>query len=509
METDTSARLDSKTAMALVLVLGTIIRLIDLGFQSYSMDELWELTIVHLPAGEIVGVGDGFPPLFHLIFRTLLVGGLGDMAGRVVSAILGIATIWVAGRLGRKVSPAVGLASAFAVAIAPLLVLLAKEGRAYGLFILIAGLLLLATWDVLDSDSVRSWAFFAVVGVLGMYTHYMFALALASAEVVLLWNLRNGLSVRRWIFTHLIMAASLVPLLLIASADFALDATNEYSPTVDVSAIAYAGLSLFSGFTLGPSTRALHTMATGEAFRSALPWIVLIGLPAGYLAIQGWREMTARWRFRLTVPLVVPLALLSLFSAVIGVAFRVRYLAWLVIPISVWLAIGYTRSQGVTRHVAAGTLIVVATIAMVNRVAVPDYRVEEARQAAAYVEENPETPVVAMAWYMARPVEYYINPDVAVVLPPDVGDGRFGYHPLPSNRVVPIPERKVTDPPQPQPTQVFAATVAIGEEYLLIVSRAFHGDPQGEFFELRESADGLVPVAEYAGITIYRGVRGG
>jgi hypothetical protein len=219
--------------------------------------------------------------------------------------------------------------------------------------------------------------------------------------------------------------------------------------------------------------------------------------------------MTSRWRFRLTVPLVVPLALLSLFSAVVGVAFRVRYLSWLVIPIAVWLAIGYTRTKGVYRHIAAGALIVVAAIAMVNRVAITDYRVEEARQAATYVEENPETPAVAMVWYMARPVEYYVDPEVAVVLPPDEGAGRFGYHALPNNRVVPLPERKLTDPPQPPPTQVFEETIALGEEYLLIYSREFHGDPQGDFLELRESIDSLVPVAEYAGITIYRGVRGG
>lgn len=494
--------------MALVIVLGAIVRLIDLGYQSYSMDELWELTIVHLPAGEIVGVGDGFPPLFHLIFRGLLVGGLGDESGRILSAVLGIATVWVTGRLGRKINARVGIASALAIAIAPLLVLLSKEGRAYGLFILLAGLLLLATWNVIDSNSTSSWVSLGVVSTMGMYTHYMFSLALASAATVLIWNFRHGVSIRRWIITNATVAVFLIPLVLIAVVDFELDASNSYSSTVDLPAIAYAGLSLFTGFTLGPATRALHTATTGDAFISALPWIVLIGLSGGYLAYHGWRAMTSEWRLRLAVPLIVPIALLSVFSIAVGVAFRVRYLSWLVIPLGIWLAIGYDRAKGITRYVAAGALIMIATIAMITRVTVNDYEVEDARLAAEYVAENPGMPVVAMAWYMARPIEYYINPDVATILPADQGYGRFDYHEALDNRVVPIPSPRSPDPSLSEQLAVFDATVAVGEEYLFVYSREFHGDPDGQFLSLREAADGLVPVAEYAGITIYRGTHG-
>ncbi len=100
-------RLEAKSGLALAVVLGAITRFVDLGYQSYSMDELWELTIVRLPAGEIVGAGDGFPPLFHLILRGLIVTGFSDFVGRVFSAILGVAAVWLAGRLGRRISPAV------------------------------------------------------------------------------------------------------------------------------------------------------------------------------------------------------------------------------------------------------------------------------------------------------------------------------------------------------------------------------------------------------------------
>ena len=498
----------SKTTLGLVVALGAIVRLAGLGSQSFSMDELWELTIVNLPVGDIVGIGDGFPPLFHVIFRGLLVGGVGDMAGRLMSATLGIATVWVAWRMGRRISSSVGIGSALAVAISPLLVLLSQEGRAYGLFILLAGLLLMASWEALDDGSTRSWVLFGIVATLGLYSHYMFTLALASAEIVLLWNIARDSTWRRWLVTHAWMAVALIPLVFVAIEDFKLDAANEYSRTVDLPAIGYAGLSLFTGLTLGPSASSLHTMPTGEAIRSALPWIVIIGLAAGYLGYQGWKAMSEQWRFRLAVPLLVPISLLSIFSAVIGVAFRVRYLSWLVLPLGMWLAIGYCNAKGLARYIAAGSLVVVASIAMITRATMDEYRVEDARAAAEYITDNPDTPTVALVWYMARPVEYYINPEIATVLPSDLGKGRFGYHDLLENRVVPIPAVEPTDATFAEQRRVLDVTVAAGEEYLFIHSREFHADPGDVFFEFLQDRDGLVPEARFAGITVYRGTRG-
>ncbi|MCP4965770.1 MAG: hypothetical protein GY926_11085 [bacterium] len=499
----------SRTTINVVLIigLGALLRLVTLGSQSYSMDELWELSIVNLPVGDIVGIGDGFPPLFHIIFRGLLVGGVGDMAGRLMSATLGIVTIWVAWRMGKQISRSVGIATAFAVAISPMLVLLSQEGRAYGLFILLASLLLLATSEALDDGSAGSWVFFGIVATLGLYSHYMFALALVSAEIVLLWNIARRSTWRRWIVTHAWMAVALIPLAFVAIEDFWLDVTNDYSRTADLPAIGYAGLSLFTGLTLGPSASALHTMPTGEAVRGALPWIVIIGLAAGYLGYHGWKAMSEQWRFRLAVPLLVPITLLSVFSAVIGVAFRARYLSWLVLPLGMWLAIGYFNAKGTARYVAAGSLVLLASIAIVTRATMDEYRVEDAKAAAEYISSNPDTPTVALVWYMARPVEYYINPEVATVLPPDVDDGRFAYHDLLENRIVPIPTIEPTDSTFAEQRRVLDVTVAAGEEYLFIHTREFHGDPGDTFFEFLQDRDGLVPAAEFAGITIYRGTR--
>ena len=499
-----------KASMATAIFVAALVRLIDLGHQSYSMDELWEIAIVRLPAGEIATAGDGFPPLFHLIFRSLILTGFGDFAGRVVAAALGIATVWLAGKLGSRLSPRVGVAAAFAVAVAPLLVLLSKEGRAYGLFILLAGALLLATWEVIGSVSARSWIIYGVVVTLGMYTHYMFALAVASAEIVLLWNLRTDqLALRRWIVTHAAVALLLIPLIAVAAADFALETGDDYSPTADVAAIGYTGLSLFTGFTLGPSTRALHTMGASEALRAALPWIILVGAPATYLFWQGWQHLGTAWRIRLGIPIFMPLILLTTLSLAVGVAFRVRYLSWISIPLALWLSVGYLRGSGRLRHAAAGTLVVLCAVAMITRVTIDEYRVEDARAAAEFIATQPDVPAIAMSWYMTKPIEYYLGEPSATYLPVDNDEDRFSYTEQPDNRIVPLPSLRDTGATMEEQNEVFEAAVAVGEEYLFVYTRQFHSDPDGEFLALRTSADGAEPVAEYAGITIYRGTRHG
>ncbi|MDJ0663414.1 MAG: glycosyltransferase family 39 protein [Acidimicrobiia bacterium] len=502
-------RFDTTAGLWLAVALGAALRFFDLGAQSYSMDELWELTVIGLPLGEVITVGDGFPPLFHLVFKALVVGGFGDFSGRVFSAVLGVAAVWLTGLLGRRISPQVGVGAAFGVAVAPLLVLLSKEARAYGLFILLATLLLLATTVALDSGTTRSWIGFGAVLVLGMYTHYMFALAVASAELVVLWTIRRDhQQLRRWLYTHCAAAVALIPLILVAIPDFAIDASNSYSPTVDIGAIGYTGLSLFTGFTLGPSTRALHTMGIVDAISAALPWLLIIGSSAIYLFVHGWKALSPSWRLRLGVPLLMPLVLLSLFSAWIGVAFRVRYLSWLVVPLAIWLVAGFLAASGKARFLAGTALIAVMVLAIGTRLTIDEYKVEDARAAAEYVAANPDLPAVALAWYMTKPIEYYLGEESATVLPEDKGFGRFEYHEQLENRVVQIPPVRDDDPNMTRQADVLERVVDPGEEYLFIYSRPFHGDPEGRFLDARREADGLRPVADYAGITIYRGVRG-
>lgn len=113
-----------------------------------------------------------------------------------------------------------------------------------------------------------------------------------------------------------------------------------------------------------------------------------------------------------------------------------------------------------------------------------------------------------MVWYMTKPIDYYLGLDSATILPEDEGWGRFDYHEQLDNRIVPIPSVREDDPQMVEQNEVFDEAVPIGSEYFFILSREFHADPYGEFFDERATADTLEPVARFAGITIYRGIRG-
>jgi len=250
-------------------------------------------------------------------------------------------------------------------------------------------------------------------------------------------------------------------------------------------------------------------MDAATAIRDSLPWIILIGAPAIFLLYRGWQGLNPNWRIRLGIPLIMPLALLTLLSASVGVAFRVRYLAWLVIPLALWLSVGYLHGTDRLRHVAAATLLGLGAIAMVTRAVGDDYVVEDARAAAEFVAGYPDTPAVAMTWYMTKPIEYYLGEASATVLPEDEGSKRFQYHEQLENRIVPIPSLRPVDPTYSEQAEVFEAAVDIGERYFFIQSREFHADPEGEYFAIRSAADELSPIARFPGITIYEGSRGG
>ena len=172
---------------------------------------------------------------------------------------------------------------------------------------------------------------------------------------------------------------------------------------------------------------------------AALPWIILIGIPAIYLFWQGWKHLGAAWRIRLGVPIVMPLILLTTLSLAVGIGFRVRYLSWISIPLAIWLSVGYLRAGGYLRHIAAGTLVVLCAVAMITRVTFDEYRVEDARAAAEFISTQSGVPVMAMSWYMARPIEYYLGKPNATDLPEGNAADRFGYVAQMENRIVPLP----------------------------------------------------------------------
>ncbi len=73
-----------------------------------------------------------------------------------------------------------GLYAAWLLALSPFAVHLSREGRAYGLMLLLAAASLWSLWVALENPSTLRWVRWGLVSALGIYTHYLFAVLVAA-----------------------------------------------------------------------------------------------------------------------------------------------------------------------------------------------------------------------------------------------------------------------------------------------------------------------------------------
>ncbi len=181
--------------MVLVLLLATLLRLPTLGGNSIWLDEahlVWQgeksLTAIWLTDPDM-----GHPPLYYALFHFWLALGQAEWLVRLPSAlcsILGVALVW---QVGRKLGgEKVGVAAAALLAVAPLDVWYAQEGRMYAA-VLTASLALaffLADWSTSDSlPSPLSSLLFGLVLATGLYLDF---------PMIVMWGGLSGLWLGWW-----------------------------------------------------------------------------------------------------------------------------------------------------------------------------------------------------------------------------------------------------------------------------------------------------------------------
>jgi 4-amino-4-deoxy-L-arabinose transferase-like glycosyltransferase len=497
-----------KIWLGIILACAAAVRLVGIDHLSLSMDEVSELRIAHAAAGDIVSIGDGFPPLYHLLLHVFV--GAGDIAARVVSAICGVAAVAVAWKwAGRIAGPRAARFTAGTIALAPLAVQLSREGRAYGLSLLIAALSLWALWHAIERPSSSNWALWGTVCAVGLYTHYMFVAVVAAEVLVAIFDKR--LAAWREMLAGLVTLAVLAaPILLIIGHDLKVQAS---AARVDVGLIRmlYVPYGLAAGLSLGPSVRDLHTMSAAEALHAAWPWLVALIPTLAAIVVRGYRALDPISRRRLFVLILGGLAISVVAIRLSGVGLRVRYFAWLLIPLAVWAGAGLAALRGALRWAIIGILVVVVSFSLVGHELDPLHQPEDARSVASHLESSGALgdPVLVSGWYMARPIGYYLDAELALALP-DVWDpdaGRLGYLPDDLPPLIGIPLLSDDDYPLEHALELIDSVVVPGSAYRLVYSRPFDGDPDGRLLGALRDRDGLELEASFAGIDIYRGAR--
>ena len=205
--------------LALIVLVGAVIRLNGLTFQSYWYDELFSAYYSN-PAHSMQRVieltlEDVHPPLFQLaMWGSYKLFGYNEWAGRLPSLLAGIATIPVIFLLGRELfSRRVGLYAAALAIPNYYLVYYAQEARSYALFCLFCSLSFLFFLRALQSDSWRNVALYVISTTLLLYTHHYVFIALAIQGALVLLCMGTARS-----FDTALLKRAGIALLLIALA---------------------------------------------------------------------------------------------------------------------------------------------------------------------------------------------------------------------------------------------------------------------------------------------------
>jgi 4-amino-4-deoxy-L-arabinose transferase-like glycosyltransferase len=207
----------------LIVCCSFLLRLLLLNAQSIWWDEAISLhlatsTVADLLADRATHV---HPPLYFLLLKGwVALAGTSGFSARFLSAwfnTLLVPAVYAFGRryLGRDT----GLIAAVLTAISSLYVVYSQEARVYALLPLIYLALLalihrLAGFSPQEGTEKRStwrdWFLFAGIQVVGLYTHYVVALAVVYAHLVLLCRLRRRELVR-WLASTALVALLCLP----------------------------------------------------------------------------------------------------------------------------------------------------------------------------------------------------------------------------------------------------------------------------------------------------------
>jgi mannosyltransferase len=169
--------------LALTIV-GGLLRFINLGFNSFWLDEASTYTFATMSIPEVwqaTTAGEFNPPLFYWIEHFMLAFGNNEAVLRFVPALAGVLTIPLVYLIGREyVDRNVGIIAAAAVAFSPFLIYYSQEARAYSMalfFVAFATFFLLRS---LKTDALSDWVLFGIMSALAFWSHF-YALVMIGA----------------------------------------------------------------------------------------------------------------------------------------------------------------------------------------------------------------------------------------------------------------------------------------------------------------------------------------
>jgi hypothetical protein len=476
-----------------ILLLAFVVRAIDLNGPSLFVDEFSELTLAKESPTAIIWANDSAPPLFPLALKTWLTIWHTDASARWFSVACGLASVLCVYGIGaRLIDAPTGLAAAFITALLPMHVYYSQFVRCYSLMFLLVALDLWLLVRAAQLNRLRDWAAFAVVAILGAYTHYYFAIFLAtSAVIAIILNPRLRLSAKPYA-AYTAIGLAMLPMIWLLPGDLEFQKGLRDPRPLNVATFGYTYFSVFNGYTLGPSSSELQTLNGSQAIRVAAPWLLAVGIVIAILGYEGWRRVRKnRSALELATLAILPVLILGILSFAGGLNYNVRFVTWIMIAVAVWLGAGLAASWN-RRHVqiALAAFVIISSVAFFNRHWVGRYEHEDLRAAAAHIKSHAakgDTIYIASD-YLADLARYYLGPDWAVVELPKPGSVNEIVH----------------DERDAQAAVDATQNRSAAQHAWIIYSRPFHGDPHGLLLEKLTAQQRFEVGATLPGVTLYR-----
>ena len=443
-------------------VAGLVFRFVQLGTAPLWFDETYTVRHMVVPWSRFLGqvLGDNQSPLYYLLLRMwTAVAGLSPFSLRVVGVIASAACIPLIAAAGDVVGGRrVARTAAWLTAISPFLVQHAQDARPYALLAAVGTAHLLVLLRFVAGRSTRLDALWVLGAVAVIGTHYYGIFFLFGQGLALL--LLHPQPIRSWLPAGAV--AGLLCVSVVAGAALATPGQFAGEYTLGPAALPGVVWSLMTGYTLLPTSEALHEIGI-RAIIPDLPF-ALVTLPAFVvIVVAGLRAIEPRTRIVLVVTFLT--ALLSPFAvrAFAGAGIHPRYFAAAFAPFMLVLAAGVAQGEGRDlRTVSAVALTVVMTVAMMLHLHNTSHGREDVVAAGRWLDANvpPDEEILVTSGEMAVLARFHW-PNRRFRLYPDRGDTA-------------IPTDAISD-------MADALPFAGRDHAIFIFGRAWLTDPTGAF----------------------------
>lgn len=482
-----SAANKSTSILIAVGVIATFLlfRFYGLASQSLNQDEVVERQIAELPLEKIIHEPNSFPPLYHLLVRAWIEGiDGGEFALRTFSfACAALATVMMWGMCRDIFGERIATIAVWLTAGSAYHVYYSQQGRAYMLTLLLA---VATTWPflrLLRKASKVDWMWFVLAGTLGGYTHYYFSIYLLTLGLVaLVQDFRFTL--RTILPAGIAIGVLCLPLFALLKGDLEFQSELREPRPLTLASLGYTYFSFFSGYTLGPSRPELHVLPTKTAMLKALPWCLLVGVPFVWLTVSAGRRETWKNQLSMLIATFFPVGIVGLIGSIMTLTYNDRFLIWLVIPLTILLAVGFDRLKSVRSRMIVAALLLTTTIsALFVRNHVEAHQNEDIRAIAETIQQQTEDgtvpPVLVSAGYVAIVADYYLSEPLTATYIMDNGIAT-------GSTAIAIEQMQNKSVP-----------------FWFVYVREFHGDPEGEILRFVTETYNARQVGHFAGARLF------